>query len=52
MVYLQLFAALLYQPTWNFYTTDVIFYGMMLVIALWGWFSSKPKEAPADSDAK
>lgn len=30
----------------------VIFYGMMLVIALWGWFSSKPKEAPADSDAK
>ena len=30
----------------------VIFYGMMLVIALWGWFSSKPKEESADSDAK
>lgn len=26
----------------------VIFYGVMILIALWGWFSSKPKEAAID----
>ena len=29
----------------------VIFYGMMILIALWGWFSSKPKDT-ADNQKK